>query len=699
MAGAGRAIVTWLTAKIKDAALLEFLGVAPDDLILRKGLIDTTMLNNRWGRKLKLFKDGEKVLVTLKIRLAANDLLLFSWAMSLISAALEAALSTSHYQDTITELVLKLFDNHPSEEHLRYELDAHKEGWRSTATVNLILDRARQEWEHLAQAGEHLMGNIPRADSPEILRLLIWITKGGDNRFYTPSSDVFCLASVLQVIGIDRLRTFKADQLPEPQFDEQHLVVVLKADAVGSMVKDPHVVRKGMPIPLGQTEEVISFWPYRRRKFENPLQEDFMKGMRAARGLKFRLDQESEIPHTKTTTNQTKTDLYYEISSTIPETSTRLRGYVESIARWFFPLVTDETAEYLKELATNWDPVDPAWETKKAICEDKHFLGRLQSFVMGYYYAALKPLIDTSQLSTQEAFGSWGWWDYEVLAIVKDLKFDTPKASTGPIRCWRFGLMKVMAYLFAGAELELIRRLDNRATGVIAKLCLFTASMLGNAISSEEASKFYLLDIDGSCIPNSQGIVISGRRSSSVRKSVTDDMIQRFDHKIQLEGRSKDFTVHIEPDWANDKQTCLVTFRDNGRIVQRMSPADCDAAVVLCDISQEPILISQPITEGVGAFIIDIDRDAEEEMCLITLDKFHGGEIITRSSDVWPAWNNKPFLIPTRNLPKARMCLKAMYLNALEWVGHTPRYPYQLPPLLKGSFVLYDNEAKPIIFA
>lgn len=52
LAGAGRAIVTWLTAKFKDAALFEYLCVDADTLIERTGLVDTTELKDRWGKDL-----------------------------------------------------------------------------------------------------------------------------------------------------------------------------------------------------------------------------------------------------------------------------------------------------------------------------------------------------------------------------------------------------------------------------------------------------------------------------------------------------------------------------------------------------------------------------------------------------------------------------------------------------------------------
>ena len=44
MAGAGRAVGTWVVAQVRDRDLLDFLRVDVTDVILRKGLIDRSVL-------------------------------------------------------------------------------------------------------------------------------------------------------------------------------------------------------------------------------------------------------------------------------------------------------------------------------------------------------------------------------------------------------------------------------------------------------------------------------------------------------------------------------------------------------------------------------------------------------------------------------------------------------------------------------
>jgi hypothetical protein len=59
---------------------------------------------------------------------------------------------------------------------------------------------------------------------------------------------------------------------------------------------------------------------------------------------------------------------------------------------------------------------------------------------------------------------------------------------------------------------------------------------------------------------------------------------QRLEH-VKMENLVKsntgerDFTIHIEPDWNNDLQTCLVVYRHKGRVIARVNPRQIDLAL------------------------------------------------------------------------------------------------------------------------
>jgi hypothetical protein len=348
-------------------------------LLSRDGIIETAQLQDRWGKKLKLFKEGKKEIFATQPK---DDLDRFTWLMALFYATLEAAVPQSLCHEIMIELIIILFEEHLSEEYLRGELPSHIEGWSSIAAVRMINTRARSEWQYLEDYGEHQPGYIPATDRENIVSLLRWIAKDKTKRFKTPSSDVYCVARVLQALGLDLLRTEKACQNRETQYDENHFIVLLDMESLGlgNTTANSNSNRRGMRIPLDSMQEAVSPWPRSTR--ENQIQEDFLRGMEAG-NLNFTLNCLGEIPHTQTTTNRSYTDLYYEVTTTDPIEKVRLNTHLEKVATQYFPFVTKPVSDGLKELAREWKPAVRPWNTEDAIREDRNFLGRLQSFVMG----------------------------------------------------------------------------------------------------------------------------------------------------------------------------------------------------------------------------------------------------------------------------------------------------------------------------
>jgi hypothetical protein len=82
-------------AQHEDRGFLSLLGTTPDDILRRKGLIDTTALHNRWDKKLTLLQNGHRVKIqhTTPSGTMVESMDRFTWCMTLIVAALDAAVS------------------------------------------------------------------------------------------------------------------------------------------------------------------------------------------------------------------------------------------------------------------------------------------------------------------------------------------------------------------------------------------------------------------------------------------------------------------------------------------------------------------------------------------------------------------------------------------------------------------------------
>ena len=109
IAGAGRTVGTWLFAQVRDRNLLSFLSVDPEDVVRRKGILDVTTLHQRWDKKLTLLKNGKPYLIQQPGGSRApvvENMDKFTWFMTLITAALDAALSTKSTRAMCSELLL-----------------------------------------------------------------------------------------------------------------------------------------------------------------------------------------------------------------------------------------------------------------------------------------------------------------------------------------------------------------------------------------------------------------------------------------------------------------------------------------------------------------------------------------------------------------------------------------------------------------
>jgi hypothetical protein len=101
-----------------------------------------------------------------------------------------------------------------------------------------------------------------------------------------------------------------------------------------------------------------------------------------------------------------------------------------------------------------------------------------------------------------------------------------------------------------------------------------------------------LLDVEASFIPSSDSGIVMPGEAKTMRFLKSAELLNRStviqpqmlkDVKIveltEKNAGEEDFTVHIEPDWSNDSQTCLVVYRHKGRVITRVNPRQIDLAL------------------------------------------------------------------------------------------------------------------------
>lgn len=680
LAGAGRSGFNWLMAQTRDLSLLEFMKVDPDDLISRKGLIDLSALHDRWDAKLILLKNGQKHVIEPSGGKAVENMNKFTWLMALVVSSLDACLSLANVRKVMIAFLMALFQEQTDGlEYIFREVPHHIQSWMSVACVRNITLRARQEWMRLAALGEHPAGQIPTGDAEEITRFLVWIAGAGkhsaEKRFETFSADVFCLAKVLRSIGLDLIETC----VGPAQHDESRLSVIFNPASFKTPQQELFALRhrSGMRVPLDCMQECVSLWPgiatknnQRRMLFEN--------GMHAARDIVISVGISN--PNRKTEVDPTFNIVYYVFHHKSFQPNLRLDGDIYRFVILFFPLVTPPIAKGVEEILA----LRPAWKSPNIkdlwhyLSTDKECLADIQTFAMGFYYGTLQSLLDTSQLSAPEVFGSWGWYDYDLMEeirdIIKESQFSTedkPWATTeqtkalphdDPLAFQRLigfkknGMLKLLALFFAGADKEQLRRLSLETVGIHAKLSIFNASLLGNIDHFQKAGKFVLIDIDPSCIPSTaKGLIMASepRMLYQTTNLPSDKHIQRIED-VKPGETEDDLTSHVEPDWDYDVQACCIVFRYNGRLIHRFSPIELEYTV-LHDAKRLGSLNTSPLErDNIGGLKQVLVADLE------SFSKWIIGRDYSCAANLDP--DSPPILVPTRGCAKARTCLRTLYM-------------------------------------
>ena len=688
IAGAGRSVGNWLMAQAKDRNLLDFLGLDVDSVILRKGLLDTGALHQRWDQKLHLLRNGRRMTMQQNNGVSLIPSIdKFTWLMTLITAGLDAALDSRVLRRLMSELLAKLFvESVTGEEYHQHEAGYHIQGWHSVACVRGITWKARELWGMLGRDGKHQPGFVPESDYGDILRLLIWITTGADRTFYTSSSDTFCVARVLEELGLE-LRTAEDGK---QHFDESQIVVYWNIQCpypTGiSIAKSKY--RRGMRIPLEFMEEVASLFPTDRNK----MRALFEEGRRSVKkdGLKLvpYCNDWNSSHQSGSGSLQDNINFHYAVVSSSDKPIPHIRGETFSLASLLLPIKSSKVfkafqivvdglgpdATYLLHLLTEYN--EDAQRMAVAACEE---LNQLQYFVLGYFYELLRPLLDTSQLSTQEAFGSWGWYDLECLNLIKTVVKDMQQ------RCRNSRYPKLMSFnrretlmligfLFAGADLEQIQSIKASSIGIIGKLSLISSALLGVSEKSDQLGRFSLLDIDPSSIPCSAiGIIAPGVPTAVREHESNKGLFANIETVTWAEPHSvdfEDFTTHIEPDWGYDVQTCLIAYRHRGRIVHRFDPQQIEVDIWCrmrqSDPNQYPTADIMPVFSRQNASVEHLSRyKVATEICHIVFEDFHGGLVAlpsnTMAEDVETV-TIIPKVIETRGCPNARVCISAMYM-------------------------------------
>ncbi|KAL9083334.1 MAG: hypothetical protein Q9159_005841 [Coniocarpon cinnabarinum] len=633
LAGAGRSVITWLRAKWADRSLLEMLGLDQKDIIprLRRGNIDPSLLQARWTQRVDLFLDGER----------------------------------------------RTFTKNEGYEFLFRELDHHLEAWQSIADTRNISRAAKDSWDTLGRRGQHPPGLLPDMEHPEILRFIRWLSGAmnfEDHIFWTPSSDIVSLALLLQDIGMQGICVRAASD----NIDESQLAVVMDRDrALARANFGAAKARGGFRINLNALEDVAlqlrgtSAEKIRHRRI-------FCLGLEASKDLTFTpaLLIEGGLPEDLEARRQPCFAVAPLPNDLLVDESTGIDIEDLLLCR------SSQAARAMTKFRASGQYCEPKFGPSSDRSVDESLV-----FLLGYYYGALSPLLNVSRMGVVEAFSTFSWHDrIEFFDLLGTRQPSDAYANTSLSRhtkiVERSFIMKLVAYLFAGADIDQLKAVQPGCCGIHGKLTIVDATLLGNTDSSDDICRFALLDIDRTTFPaNAQGLMMQSKPTR--RKVESFGEVQLTEKSgASLEGPAEDFTSAIEPNWGIDHSAPVVTYRNKGRVIQRFCPDELYAAVLFChnmisSIQDHVTEICLPFSEANVQALRLSSADASRfnrGICrefAIPLSALDDGIIRTPS----PTPEETDILcVATRSLPKIRCCVAcALGLTMMEGAQRSDR--------------------------
>jgi hypothetical protein len=444
----------------------------------------------------------------------------------------------------------------------------------------------------------------------------------------------------------------------ESESDESSLLVVFNRTAltIGQLQNEAVLQREfrktiyergSMRIPLNFKEECVSLWP-RTLAQNNDRRQMFKDGIRACETLEiFPVFPDGELH-----------GFGYGFNDRTSALVERVDPIIHRVLSAIFPIVNPSLVSAMSRIKA----LHPKWTEREGenilqyLVADLACLSKVQILALGYYYAMLDKVLDTSRMAIQEAYGQWQWSDpnllYQLNSILHEHVSESanPKANDGSKVFFlkREGILKLLAKLLAGAEEEQWRAVNEKTIGVHGKLSVVSSSLLAAGDTADQAMKFCLLDLDHSAIPSTaRGLILNGESPRLISTCVVpnDDQLCAVS-ELNLKGLGEDFTSHIEPDWDNDVQACQVVFRSKGRVIRRLAPMAIDRALLA-----PPKLVEGNPSPGSGS------------------DEVFVGNVETFFSN-WPGPginnpgykpNQPPVLLPIRGCTKARVCMQTIY--------------------------------------
>ncbi|MCJ1333383.1 hypothetical protein MMC10_010079 [Thelotrema lepadinum] len=691
--GLARRFGNWLTAATGDQEFLNLLDQDEMDILHRKGLIDLLRFNKQWGSKMTLLANGKPTsFVGKDAEKNLDTFSRFTAVMVCVIAALEAFASREVARLILKSVLLELLQTTEwGEDILASHFGNRVNCWQSAADVRGLSGRARQIRQSLLNRDLVLDGLMPIGDSKAMVQFLVWLLASNTTTYITPSSDIAGVGVCLSQLGIDILGIIGMGEetLATSCQLEYYPQAALPMSSPGADACIPSFTSRGTntTVNLQSPEESFSKFPIDAHT-STRCRQAWCSGSKAAEAVGWTLVYQSQSGDIDDDIKY----VFYDKGSENIRTRTKIGALVEAQAF----IVNREVCQQLEltfqresDATLDWllDQTLDSMNTDDMVCGENfrdqkriNVFTIFQAFFMGYYYAIVFRLIDTSGLQLKIVDGDWGYRSVTFLVRMKSLYLSELQFEQEAMLVLRREDMISLLASMVCNNTQLITRIrkprskDSWCVGITGKRTLVVQSLLKPCFTLSDVGKFVLLDIDASGIPRD--------KDGLIRPGVADGDIQfRLDElelNVVTEALREDVSFHIEADWGGDPDTMLTCIRYKGRRTWTLNPAVADAAFCVGQQSESLVTKETPLQKA------DITKLVARE-CL-------------NRQPIQPNNLASPYVLDIRNKP--RLCYAILYWYRFEVIrlagdslDATTQYAKRLAEDKKGcsSYIVIAN--------
>ncbi|KAK4213910.1 hypothetical protein QBC37DRAFT_343255 [Rhypophila decipiens] len=698
----GRRVGNWWTARSGDLEMLALLGEDGSSILKRRGILDIFAFNKRWRKHIRLLANGTPLCLNEKninnvvnnIEDLLQELPLFTCIMVCLVAVLEQFADRRLVQTLLHNVLKALLRLHADgEEILRSQYTSRINGWRSTACIRGLTNRAEHCRMSLVQEGSIQSGHIPAMESKHLEDFLVWLLSTNDASFKTGSSDVAGIAFCLADLGMDILHVHGAGFS-----EERHEGTCSVVYSEEPFFQNPSSAETGaarslarslsITIPINHPWECISVFPI-GIQLQNQCRGAWKEGQKAAKAVKIGIVCKETASGEKTRiAARPRQDIQYAIidggepaDRTTPEINIIAVNYglvmnqelldglqnnncLGSIPPDLISWVNESTESNTYAAVTGGIAAPEMQDERKitAFCI-------FQAFFMGYYYDVFGRLIDTSSLSLQTVEGAWGFRSEDLL---RRMRFSFLRGVvTSPINTMpnvrllsRRGMLDILAMFFMGSSETILndeRYKPSGCMGIIGRRTMLINSLLGKCASPREIAGFTLLDVDVGGIPRDHnGLVMAGENIPSRGTDMLDQRAVASRAQMGLGERSTDVdaTFNVEADWDGNPDSALVCVRYKGRRITTLSPMVADSH--FCKRYTTP----QPLPSQTASATVPVSgRSCLDQGLEVDLATIMRQDSELPTSPI----REVPVLVQTLDRPRLRYACAALYHDTLSF--------------------------------